>query len=102
MDMPDRRVQNPDNFLGDLWRETSWPVRLGIFTGIGLGFIAGFVIDVNLVMGPGFSIGLLILVMVGCLVGGGFVGLFLGVIADFIVGAIRGPQAKQVKQRRRP
>ncbi len=100
--MPDRRVQNTDNFLGDLWRETSWPVRLGVFTGIALGFIAGFVIDGNLLMGPAFSIAMLLVVMIGCLAGGFFVGLFLGVIADFIVGAIRGPEAKPVKKRRRP
>jgi hypothetical protein len=100
--MPNSPVQNTDNFFGDIWRETSWPVRLGVFTGLALGFIAGFVIDANLIMGPGFSIGMLIVVMLGCLAGGFFVGLFLGVIADFIVGAIRGPQPKQVKKRRRP
>jgi hypothetical protein len=107
--MPDHRVQSTDHFLGDIWRETSWPVRLGLFTVIAVGFIGGFVIDGNLMLdvGVGFSMTRvsftsLVLIMFACLFAGGFVGLFFGVIADFIVSAIRGPQHKKEKKRRRP
>jgi hypothetical protein len=105
------RDDNTTNVITDIWRETTWSVRLGLFGGLIVGFLVGFVIAGNFAIetdvGAGSrsvvraGVGVLILIVGGCTVGGGVSGLFLGVLADFVVEWVRGPDAEKQKRRRR-
>src|SRR5262249_43449445 len=101
----DDPIEDTGNLVTDLWRNTSPIVRVGLFTGWGLGLRAGGYFGLSLGAGT-LERGWVVwepsvCAFVGCTVGGFVVGLFLGVVVDSVVEKIRGPQGKKPKKRRR-
>jgi len=104
--MPDDDLRNTGSLFADLWRELSWPLRLGLFGGL----VAGLAYGIYLVSQEASEawrtgwLRLLVLFILGLSVLGGFLGLVAGVILDFAIKAVLGerkPEMKKKKKRRR-
>ncbi|HKB38326.1 MAG TPA: hypothetical protein VKD72_17915 [Gemmataceae bacterium] len=94
--MGKKDLQGGWGLLGDIFRETSWPVRLGIFAGLALA-LAVFV----LLLAGGSLDGVrwrgLLVLAVGLLLVGGLGGCLVGVVLEALIPGLR----QRDKERRR-
>ena len=101
--MPDDDLRNTGSLFADLWRELSWPLRLGLFGGMVAGLGYGMYLvsqEASEALRTGW-LRILLLFILGLTVLGGFLGLVAGVILDLVIKAVRGERKSESKKKKR-
>jgi hypothetical protein len=104
--MPKRDLQDVWGLLAELFQELGWPLRLGFFGGLAAGgvlglYLVGLVPRGELRWGVGRAA---VLVVIGLVMLGAFLGLFLGAVLDLAWKALFGrgePPGKGKAKRKR-
>jgi hypothetical protein len=108
--MAKRDMQDGWGFLGDILRESSWPVRLSLVFGLGTAVIiwiglltsGTFTIDDMGRSGRRFGVLAACGAGLGLLFAGGIGGLLLGGLVEMILGPLKKPTDSRGRRRRRP